>query len=397
MANWLDHTVVSETLELADSRKGAARRKAFTLVELLVVIAIIGVLVALLLPAVQAAREAARRTQCVNQVKQMMLSMHNHESALGAFPSGGSSTWPVFAYYRVGGASNTGGAPYGPEKQGLSWAFQILPYAEGQQIYNVKDFDVLKETPVPMYSCPSRRRPTKNAFFDDGSYLMDYAAAVPGRTRSEMIPPLDEDDPNPNVQVSGFDYVGCDRYTLGRNEFWGGPLPFAPTHPPTFNALRTRVHLERTGNYYGFWGVIVRGNLVVKFPGDEVITGFYEKISFAQISDGASNTMVLGEKFLQPSEYDTGNFHDDDRGWTDGWDPDTLRSTMCMVQGDRDVTQAEKDTNHPGYRFGSAHPQTLNVGFADASVQTIRFDIDPELFNELAHRADGQVVDLGAL
>ena len=73
----------------------ALRRSAgFTLVELLVVIAIIGVLVALLLPAVQSAREAARRTQCVNNIKQMMLGMQNHESAKKAFPSGGVAPWP---------------------------------------------------------------------------------------------------------------------------------------------------------------------------------------------------------------------------------------------------------------------------------------------------------------
>jgi hypothetical protein len=214
-----------------------------------------------------------------------------------------------------------------------------------------------------------------------------------------MIPPLGPSDPNPNVQVSGFDYVGCDRSTSGRNEFWGGPLPPAPVHVGDFSPLRTRSRLELIGKYYGFWGVIVRGDLVVKSssPGDEIITGFYERISFAQIPDGASNTMVLGEKFLQPSEYNTGNFGGDDRGWSDGWDFDTLRSTMCMVQADRDATDAERGTGHTEYRFGSAHSQTLNVGFADASVQTIRFDVDPELFNKLAHRDDGEVVDLEAL
>ena len=77
-----------ETMPLREDACG------FTLVELLVVIAIIGILVALLLPAIQAAREAARRTQCKNQVKQIMLSMHNHVDAKKTFPSGGIYPWP---------------------------------------------------------------------------------------------------------------------------------------------------------------------------------------------------------------------------------------------------------------------------------------------------------------
>ncbi len=82
----------------------------FTLVELLVVIAIIGILVALLLPAVQAAREAGRRTQCTNNLKQMGLALHNHHDSLRRFPPGGDRS-------PVGG--------YGP-----SWMVHILPYIE---------------------------------------------------------------------------------------------------------------------------------------------------------------------------------------------------------------------------------------------------------------------------
>src|SRR5690349_22852048 len=104
-------------------------RKGFTLVELLVVIAIIGVLVALLLPAVQAAREAARRTQCTNHIKQMMLAMHNHESSKKCFPSGGIAPYAAIENYLTDSKTNPTnpqGSPLGPSQQGLSWAYQIL-------------------------------------------------------------------------------------------------------------------------------------------------------------------------------------------------------------------------------------------------------------------------------
>ena len=81
----------------------AQRRTGFTLVELLVVIAIIGILVALLLPAIQAAREAARRTQCSNNLKQFGLAVLNHESAQRCYPTGGVAPWPKIENYSSGG------------------------------------------------------------------------------------------------------------------------------------------------------------------------------------------------------------------------------------------------------------------------------------------------------
>src|SRR3954469_23365690 len=110
-------SVMLIAVEQLDEPQQFSRRslvRGFTLVELLVVIAIIGILVALLLPAIQAAREAARRTQCMNNVKQIMLSMHNHVQARGVFPSGGIYPWPNIEDFIAGGK------PYGPAKQGLS-------------------------------------------------------------------------------------------------------------------------------------------------------------------------------------------------------------------------------------------------------------------------------------
>src|SRR5947209_6261595 len=99
-------------------------RCGFTMIELLVVIAIIGVLVALLLPAVQAAREAARRAYCVNNLKQIALGVHGYHDANGVFPTqiGGVPSWNIPADSRVG------------------WMLQILPFAENQPLFNAFNF-----------------------------------------------------------------------------------------------------------------------------------------------------------------------------------------------------------------------------------------------------------------
>ena len=114
-----------------------AGKSAFTLVELLVVIAIIGILVALLLPAVNSAREAARRVTCLNKFKQAGLALYNYESAHGEFPSG-MHHWDA----RFGNQSSGPCAPApDPAIRGFSWSTYILPYLEEQARYDLLDFD----------------------------------------------------------------------------------------------------------------------------------------------------------------------------------------------------------------------------------------------------------------
>lgn len=156
---------------MASSRTSRTLR-GFTLVELLVVIAIIGALVALLLPAVQAAREAARRNACVNNLKQQAIAVQNHHDALKAYPMGRDNTI----------------------QNSVSWAFRLLPYIEMETI--AKTFNKLKpvwdqenalamRTPVNIYACPSRRAAAADRDFDNNdepplvraaATLGDYAA-----------------------------------------------------------------------------------------------------------------------------------------------------------------------------------------------------------------------------
>lgn len=170
-------------------------RVAFTLVELLVVIAIIGILVALLLPAVQKAREAARRVQCQNHLKQVGLAIIMHEDGRRRYPMGRD----------------------GFDQYSVSWAFQLLPYLEEQAIYETHvateraDSEVnsiAMRSPVSTFYCPSRRSPAADRNFDDNGPTPpqvagvaaggDYAAnpgystqnGQPGHLKSETYGPM---------------------------------------------------------------------------------------------------------------------------------------------------------------------------------------------------------------
>ncbi len=323
------------------NRERGRSRGGFTLVELLVVIAIIGILIALLLPAVQAAREAARRSQCVNNLKQMGLAMHNHSDTFGVFPTGGTYPW-------AGGNSLDewltipDNKILGPDKQGISWLFQITPYMEQANVQKTTDINAVRRAVVDPYRCPSRSGIRRQG----GRYLNDYAAAVPG------------------------------------TDFWKGETWNTPM-----------------GQRYD--GVIARTNRRNNGGGTWISANSTEPVTFAGVKDGTSNTIVVGEKRLFITRYGSGDWHDD-CGWADGWDPDVLRLTgfgqdhtgfgpdpTGGVDGDDADSNLDDDL---GYHFGSAHPAGVNFSCADGSVRMISYTVDRQLLDWLGHRQDGNAV-----
>jgi prepilin-type N-terminal cleavage/methylation domain-containing protein/prepilin-type processing-associated H-X9-DG protein len=174
-------------------RLGSAPREGFTLIELLVVIAIIGILLGLLVPAVQAVREAAARIQCANNLKQIGLAFHNHHDNFQFFPTGGWD-WTTPPTY-------VNGIPAVGAQQKAGWAFQILPFLEAENTWKggqaTNDLDrilVAVGTPNKVFFCPSRRPPqTVTVSYSDylegravTHALCDYAASNFHRTPSNQ-------------------------------------------------------------------------------------------------------------------------------------------------------------------------------------------------------------------
>jgi prepilin-type N-terminal cleavage/methylation domain-containing protein/prepilin-type processing-associated H-X9-DG protein len=167
------------------TRHGPPSRRGFTLIELLVVIAIIAILIGLLVPAVQKVREAAARTQCVNNLKQLGLGFHDHHDTYKFFPHGGLG-WP-YAPDIVNGQPQVG------LKQRAGWGYQILPFIEQAAVWKggTATTDAARSllavgTPIPIMFCPSRRPPQTVAYHDSG-YGTNYGTAITSVTVTHAL------------------------------------------------------------------------------------------------------------------------------------------------------------------------------------------------------------------
>jgi prepilin-type N-terminal cleavage/methylation domain-containing protein len=352
--------------------------KGFTLVELLVVIAIIGILVALLLPAIQAAREAARRTQCKDNLKNVGLAILNHVDTQKVFPTGGV-TWGVSIQDYL-----EDGKPVDTARMGLGWAYQILPYMEEESLHNVTTAQQMASTSVPLYSCPSRRGVTKNVIERDGveidAVLTDYSSAQPcTKTDSTQTQPV-----NVATQYPTWD-SWSDVYPCTCTGGGAGSIPTGTVgDPPQPNGV--------------YDGVIVRSAFypLGVNPFTHKLDGKFQNapkpVKFSQITDGTSKTLLVGEKYIRSDLY-AGGCSSDDTGWTDGWDPDIMRSTGIPPLQDSAFDELTDRTSSPPmgtawweFHFGSAHPGGFNSVNADGSVHTVSYDIDLNVFNAYGTR-----------
>jgi len=322
------------------------RRRAFTLVELLVVIAIIGILIALLLPAIQAARETARRLQCENNLKQIGLALHNYHDIRKKFPPG---------YQSLVGR----GGPDDDKGPGWGWAALILPHLEQSTIYDQINFDrsitdpanaAARMTSLPDFLCPS----------DVGNATFTVDAL--GDSTPDYSTPLKDSTGKP-VQVAHGNYVGV----FGNPEITSDP-GFLSTDP-----ARTMAH---QGMFYR--------NSAVKIK---------------DVVDGTSHTLFVGERnsklaYATWAGSVTGGQVPPRNPNPYNWPPEGAPVLILGHTGDAgDVPPHTPNSpvNHVD-DFWSPHPMGVNFLLVDGSVRMIANTISPQVWWALGTRAGRETV-----
>lgn len=334
----------------------AVDRPAFTLVELLVVIAIIGTLVAITLPAVNAARRAAQRSTNLNNVKQITMAILAYEEAKKAFP-------PLATVYnpnqermlqiemsKLGKDRNTSTINQALQYS-YSWAFAILPHLDNQNIFdslrnpNEQNYSLNNElafnSPLEFYANPSRRDAAKD--------LMFYTGQGKG---------------------ASLDYAGN-----------GGLI--TPTRPPV-GVLPLGIQLPNTANKSTLEEYHLRSDFNGRYSGPFHLAN--SKISQAMVRDGMSNTMVIGDRWMTLTPTNP-QFAD-----LPGYAGDSIATTLRYVN--RDSTAQERafpvdQLDESPFKFGGTGSTSACFGFLDGSARWIEHDVANDVLVRYSCIADG--------
>ena len=377
------------------------KKRGFTLVELLVVVAIIGILIGMLLPAVQAVREAARRTQCLNNLRQIGIATLNFEAQRMRFPTSGAqyaSVWTVTGRpEQFRGLGDVG-----------SWMFQLLPLLEQGNLHQKRDAGVkanidgyisawksdpndplsaIDDAVISTYICPSRG-------------VRNCVATAPTRSRFSA-----ESDPVPVVDWVCGDYAApggirtVGELPLGRELQKG--LPYLRAAPSIWAPEGLDIEKVQAD----FWVGIIKEAGRAKMNGSPYK---YRRVTMSGVSDGLSNTVMAIEKSADGANYNvTASQPQEIFGESLGiYCPDVLTNVRfitgpingsVIVPDSLQTPEAFSRTleargsgriiNEEG--FGTAHASGATAVWGDGSVRTIPFEVSPHVFYDLCNRAGG--------
>lgn len=322
----------------------STRRSGFTLIELLVVIAIIAILIALLVPAVQKVREAAARTQCTNNLKQMGLAFHNYHDVYKEFPANGWGWSWIGSPVMNGSPGQPGGwlysiLPYVEQENAVTAPLQFAPSGLSGPPYPANSFEgamvTMMGTPIRVFNCPSRR--------NGGPYPCGFGAMTYG-TSYDGVNTINITLVAGTNVLARTDYAVCSG-NFANDQIDGGPATIAAGNNPIYWA---------TGSQDGYNGACYRGS----------------QVRIVQITRGTSNTYLAGEKQMAVPYYLTGQDPGDNECMYVGMDNDNSRTTDVAPAPDTPTTTISD------LAFGSSHPGGFNMLMCDGSVQWITYDVN---------------------